>query len=57
MTLWTVASRRVGLLSGIVGQHRPSPYVAVGSARQMSVANNDNILPVSMVLARFFVLI
>ena len=48
MTLWSMASRRARLLRAT-----PSslPAVSLGGTRQLSVAEKDNILPVSFAAA------
>jgi hypothetical protein len=44
MTLWALASRRI--IPGTV-QRSSTVAAAIGGTRQMSVADKDNILPVS----------
>ena len=47
MTLWALASRRI--IPGTV-QRSSTVAAAIGGTRQMSVADKDNILPVSFFL-------
>jgi hypothetical protein len=47
MTLWALASRRI--IPGTV-QRSSTVAAAIGGTRQMSVADKDNILPVSFSL-------
>ena len=46
MTLWSMASRRARLLGATAPSSLPAA-VSLGSTRQFSVAEKDNILPVS----------
>ena len=48
MTLWTLASRRI--IPGTVQRSSTVAASAIGGTRQMSVADKDNILPVSFSL-------